>query len=651
MTSGISRRRFIQGTAAAAATVGLSQFAQAGTSWAQPCPPPPPFTPRGRLRNRPNFLYIMCDEYRFPVAYESQALMDFRAEYLTAEVSLRENGLEFMNHYIMSSACQPSRASIFTGQYPSLHGVSQTSGAAKSAWEQDLYWLPPNTVPTMGNFFRAGGYDTYYKGKWHVTDADLLIPGTHSQLLSFDDEGNPIPSIESIYEAAESLHPFGFSGWIGPEPHGSDPLNSGSSATDAIGRDVKFASEVVDLIQTLGGATNPWLLVASFVNPHDISLWGDITLQNSSFNLMGQLAGTKVPEQMFNTAQYLATSQDDLSNKPTCQSSYVETYPDIFQPLTNTTEYRQFYYQLQQNVNEDIQSVLNALAANPQLAANTIVIFTSDHGDQIGAHGGMYQKWYQAYEETTHVPFIVNNPTLFPEPQTLEGLTSHADLIPTMLGLAGLDPNELLSYLASNHTEVQPLVGRDLSGVILGEVSPDTVTDPVYFMTDDDVSRGAQQTTFTGVMYPSVLQPNHLETVVAMLPTGANGALQKWKYSRYYDNPQFWSGPGGAGLIASRLPPIFESVGVSKDVVTLVGGNMNLPGPKTANTTVKILPVQEEREAYNVTEDPLELVNLANSSDPAIEAILVQLEQLLHQQCEAKRLKPTSGTVPAQPNC
>ena len=121
-----------------------------------------------------------------------RGLQQFRARYLTAEESLRDHGLEFTNHYIMSSACVPSRTSIFTGQYPSLHGESQTPGAAKSSFENDMFWLDQNTVPTMGNYFRAGGYDTYYKGKWHVSDADIHIPGTYDPLLTFNGKGSRI---------------------------------------------------------------------------------------------------------------------------------------------------------------------------------------------------------------------------------------------------------------------------------------------------------------------------------------------------------------------------------------------------------------------------------------------------------------------------
>lgn len=62
-------------------------------------------------------------------------------------------------------------------------------------------------------------------------------------------------------------------------------------------------------------------------------------------------------------------------------------------------------------------------------------------------------------------------------------------------------------------------------------------------MTDDEVSRGSEQVDFTRHMYPSVIQPNHLETVVAKLPTGRGGRLEKWKYTRYFDTAQFWSNP------------------------------------------------------------------------------------------------------------
>ena len=54
-----------------------------------------------------------------------------------------------------------------------------------------MHWLDPDSVPTLGDWFRAGGYRTHYRGKWHVSFADLVIPGTHEGLKASDDEGKP----------------------------------------------------------------------------------------------------------------------------------------------------------------------------------------------------------------------------------------------------------------------------------------------------------------------------------------------------------------------------------------------------------------------------------------------------------------------------
>ena len=135
-------------------------------------------------------------------------------------------------------------------------------------------------------------------------------------------------------------------------------------------------------------------------------------------------------------------------------------------------------------------------------------------------------------------------------------------------------------------------------------------------MTDDELSRGTNQTTATGDSYRSVIQPNHIETVVAHLPTGRRGAMEKWKYSRYSDNPQFWSDPEDFG--SQRLPPPAGEPRPrhERDVVTIVNGNINREGLKRAITTVKTQPVPDQTEAYNVTRDPLELHNLTRSPDP-----------------------------------
>ena len=235
---------------------------------------------------RPNILIILTDEERYPPPYETGALRQWRETQLPGRALIRKNGLELNRHYIASAACVPSRASFFTGQYPSLHGTSQTDGAAKSAFESNMYWLDPNTVPTLGHYFRAAGYRTYYKGKWHASESDILTPGTKTPLASYDSAGYPDRALEQKYLQADRLDPFGFTGYIGPTPHGQDPRNSGSSAlTGPGGRDIAYADQVIGLLDELErGPDTPWLTVLGLVNPHDIVLRGVLSTLGQGFN-------------------------------------------------------------------------------------------------------------------------------------------------------------------------------------------------------------------------------------------------------------------------------------------------------------------------------------------------------------------------------
>ena len=626
----LSRRRLLQ----AAGVVAATAAAAGATKTTAAAEPMQPFRPRGRLRKRPNFLIIMVDEQRHAPVYESDRLKAWRAANLPSQNLIRRHGVDFTEHHIMAAACQPSRASIYTGQYPSLHGVSQTSGAAKTAIEQDLYWLDPATVPTLGNWFRAGGYDTFWKGKWHVSDADLYQPGSYQPIPSYTDQGFRDPYLEELYIESERLEQYGFNGFVGPEPHGSNPLNSGSSGPSGRGRDAAYAQMGVEQLKKLRNADKPWLLVTSFVNPHDITLWGDLSVASDlagnagAFYLTQQLQGSNVPADLF-TDLYAQSANEDMSTKPSAQESYVGQYPKAFQPLRNGIEYHRFYYQLQKEVDKHIGQVMAALMSESNQYRDTIVIYLSDHGEMLGSHGGMFQKWHNAYDEVLKVPMVFHNPQLFPEARSSEILTSHADLIPTMLGLAGLDQKLLAKSLRETHSEVRELVGRDLSGYLLGEEDDlDYESDPVFFMTDDQPFKGASAVSVLGNSYQPVVQPNCVETVVTYLPTGPKGEKQRWKYSRYWDNPQFWTSPG------------------VQDVQTYIPGQVNQPGTKTAITTVKAInptagqnpPEPDQYELYNVTEDPAELTNLYGNATYSYQLALLQ--KLLDAQVRAKRLSP-----------
>lgn len=560
---------------------------------------------------KPNFLVIMVDEERYPTSYDSQEVKDFCKTYLSAQNAIRSAGMEFHRHYAGATACTPSRATIFTGQYPSLHGVTQTSGLAKSSSDPQMFWLDANSVPTMGDYFRAGGYQTFYKGKWHVSHADISIPGTHDSLQIYNNDGTVIEQNRAIYQKANRLADFGFDGWVGPEPHGAAKVNCGTMC------DSGYAQDTVDLLDQLEeekrknpSEFKPWLVVTSFVNPHDIVLFG-VAYKSFGYPFTdGTVPDIDAPP----------TQGEDLKTKPSCQQSYVNVYPKMLTPQPTVGTYRQFYYYLQKLADQQMQRIYTKLQ-NSSFYEDTFVIFTSDHGDLLGAHGGMHQKWYNAYEETIHVPFIISNPQLFKESKSVYMPTSHVDLIPTMLGLAGIDAAKAASVLSQDHSEVHPLVGRDLSSVVLGQQTE--TEEPVYFMTDDEVSEGLNQTNpLLGFDYHSVVQPGHLETVIAVVKN--EGKEQVWKYTRYFDNPQFWNNA-----------PDYDEKEVNGHKV-----KKNEPRP-------------EEFEMYNVTEDPLEENNLCYASNQTESTKKMQeyMAQLLNEQCKKKRLQPKTGTAAGAPTC
>lgn len=327
-----------------------------------------------------------------------------------------------------------------------------------------------------------------------------------------------------------------------------------------------------------------------------------------------------MPHDLFD-ARYQVSRDEDLSLKPSAQASYRDVYSDAFQPTETNEPFRRFYYQLQANVDKQVGKVLKALkGGGSNFYRDTVVVFLSDHGELLGSHGGLVQKWHQAYDEVLRVPFVFHNPALFPKAQQTDVLTSHADLLPTMLGLAGANVKALRQRLKQTHTQVRAFPGRDLSPLLLGEKPASRYNQPQYFMSDDEPTRGSQQVSFKNQMYSPVAQPCHLETVVAALPTGPSGANQQWKYTRYFDNPSFWSSPD------------------VQDVQTIIDGNLSAAGTKTATTTVKTVPVPDQIEVYNTSADPTELTNLANH--PAAAATVSQLAALLKAQRQTKRLEP-----------
>jgi arylsulfatase A-like enzyme len=535
---------------------------------------------------RPNILIITSDQYRYPrFSYGPdhgfdeplKRILGFHetigednpyVKFFPGLLRLRKNAAVLRNHTIAASACTPSRATIYTGQYGTRTGVTQTDGLFKNGDNPDFPWLAADGIPTLGSWMREAGYSTHYFGKWHISN-----PPEHS------------------------LERYGFDDWEEsyPEPHGTATNNLG------LYRDVGFADAACDFLRRQGLALNynravaeaaardpdatgpsadavrPWLAVASFTNPHDIATYpgvisqalpaaqdaaapaspegvtapGAKTKTQSAFGpLTVPYQGAETPLPTAGTfavplnplgfpqdcARSAPTQDESLADKPSCQHDYAYKMglalaakagfnaagqitgkgdSDLAialalkfsiplqlaeQPEQACLDFIQLYAYLHAAVDTHIDRVLQALEESGQ-ADNTIVIFLADHGEYAAAHGMLMEKWHTAYQEALHVPVVVRFPHKHPgkgsgEPlRQIDALTSHVDIVPTVLGLAGVDAHERekIARKLAERRPVPPLPGADLAPLLRGHA--DVVREPdgslrkgVLFITDDTIT-------------------------------------------------------------------------------------------------------------------------------------------------------------------
>ena len=132
------------------------------------------------------------------------------------------------------------------------------------------------------------------------------------------------------------------------------------------------------------------------------------------------------------------------------------------------------------------------------LRNDTIVVFMADHGEYGAAHSFLMEKWHTAYQEALHVPVVVQSARFndSDELRQIDALTSHVDIVPTLLGLADIGEHEIERIAAQLREQrpVPPFVGANLAPLVRGET--DVVTEPdgtpregVLFATDDEITQ------------------------------------------------------------------------------------------------------------------------------------------------------------------
>ena len=127
------------------------------------------------------------------------------------------------------------------------------------------------------------------------------------------------------------------------------------------------------------------------------------------------------------------SQSDSFAGRPACQEEFKALWPQMISEPATDVAYRRLYYYLHKLVDQAIGRILEALERSG-MADDTIVVFTSDHGDLLGAHGGLVQKWCNAFDEATRVPLLVKGPGVVPAPGGITIPTSHVDLHPHVAG-------------------------------------------------------------------------------------------------------------------------------------------------------------------------------------------------------------------------
>lgn len=365
---------------------------------------PPPLRAAGA--RPPNIIVIMTDEHNAGVmgcAGDKIA----RTPNLDA---LASRGVRFDAHYCASPICTPSRQSFTTGKYVSGHHVwNNTPGV-------------PEGTPSLARIMNAAGYESYLNGKMHYKGGM-----THGYQIISEKSGRVIPGQEAGASVARRNHAV-----VAVKPrkrleagqfpdHGPDlgeefdhagGAEDMDSFVDAVRRE-----HAVRFLQERHADAMPFFLTIGFIAPH--------------YPLVAP------PE-------YLEHFKDKVPF-PEVPAGYVETLPLNYRHLRNDRKFERVpvavakkalegYYARVEWIDHQIGQVLEALAKS-KFAENTIVIYTSDHGENLGEHG----LWWKncMFDSGVRVPLIVSWPARWKGGQHRAGACGVVDLVQTIAAIGG----------------------------------------------------------------------------------------------------------------------------------------------------------------------------------------------------------------------
>lgn len=356
---------------------------------------------------------------------------------------LKRDGMYFENHHISADMCSASRAVIYTGLHMPHNGIFDNAGVPY------MQSLDPK-LPTIGKALRKIGYYPAYKGKFHL-NTDMAI------------ENHP-SDIKSLFESLMDRD-YGFYDYTGVGDFIEGAL--GGYQYDEI-----TTAQAIQWLKSKGRSMadqkQPWFLAVNLVNPHDV-MWVDT--DEPGTKVQGQKAMLPIAP-VPNDTNYKQT-WDDIALSPTWQESldapgrvpahkiYHEANAYLTGMVPNderAVRLRQnFYFNSIRAADEQISQLLNSLD-ELGLTGNTIVIFTSDHGELLSSHGGLTGKGTTAYKEQNHVPMLVVHPA-YPGGRSCKELTCHLDILPTVVGMTGKATDPIKDMMSL-------MKGRDISPLL-----------------------------------------------------------------------------------------------------------------------------------------------------------------------------------------
>ena len=328
----------------------------------------------------PNVVFIFCDQMRGDCM---SGLGHPNARTPNLDRMARE-GVLFDNCFMNSPVCVPSRKSVFSGRYPHEHGSLTNQGRPFLSWDD-----------TISEHFEKRGYRTGWVGKNHTYE--------RSELGKFDTA------------SIRAREPFrAYNGCIPPHWH-TDVYWPEEDCYPQVNSD-----HAIDFIRR--SKDEPFFLHVSYFDPHPPYMApADFTSRYTSANI--HLPEHVPPGALSQRLEEFATAmgQDHMTRAD----------------MTETLRY--YYAQIEWGVDKQVGRLMNALEQQ-RLAENTIVLFSSDHGDFMGTHR-MVRKGMFLYDSLLHVPMIWWAPERLAKGRRTSAIAQGIDIFPTLADLSGGKPS------------------------------------------------------------------------------------------------------------------------------------------------------------------------------------------------------------------